>query len=237
MDLRPAPIIRLTDAWRLFGPQQQERALAGVSLTVAPGEFLCLAGPSGSGKTTLLNLMGLLDLPSSGSMEFLGQETSTLSRTERAILRRHQLGFIFQGFNLIPVLSVAENVEYPLILAGMAGEERRRRVEHALGLVGISDHGRKRPGELSGGQQQRVAVARAIAPAPPLILADEPTGSLDSRTGAELLALLRRLNQELGTTFVFSSHDHNVINQAQRVVLLQDGQVKSDLVREERACP
>ncbi len=237
MDLRPAPIIRLTDAWRLFGPQQQERALAGVSLTVAPGEFLCLAGPSGSGKTTLLNLMGLLDLPSSGSMEFLGQETSTLSLTERAILRRHQLGFIFQGFNLIPVLSVMENVEYPLILAGMAGEERRRRVEHALGLVGISDHGRKRPGELSGGQQQRVAVARAIAPAPPLILADEPTGSLDSRTGAELLALLRRLNQEFGTTFVFSSHDPNVINQAQRVVLLQDGQVKSDLAREERACP
>ncbi len=237
MDLRPAPIIRLTDAWRLFGPQQQERALAGVSLTVAPGEFLCLAGPSGSGKTTLLNLMGLLDLPSSGHMEFLGQETSTLSLTKRAILRRHQLGFIFQGFNLIPVLSVMENVEYPLILAGMAGEERRQRVEHALSLVGISDHGRKRPGELSGGQQQRVAVARAIAPAPPLILADEPTGSLDSRTGAELLALLRRLNQELGTTFVFSSHDHNVINQAQRVVLLQDGQVKSDLVREERACP
>ena len=224
----PATIIRLTDAWRLFGSQSQERALAGVSLTVKRGEFLCLAGPSGSGKTTLLNLMGLLDQPSSGQVEFLGQETKGLSLRQRALLRRHHLGFIFQSFNLIPVLSVAENVEYPLILSGVGSQERNQRVAHALTLVGIAEHSHKRPSELSGGQQQRVAVARAIAPTPPLILADEPTGSLDSRTGADLLHLLQRINQEFGTTFVFSSHDAKVINQARRIVTLQDGKVQSD---------
>ena len=227
-----SPIIRVTDVWRHFGPRQEGRALAGVSLTVAPGEFLCLAGPSGSGKTTLLNLAGLLDLPSSGQVELLGQETRGLSLRQRAILRRGHLGFIFQSYNLIPVLSVAENVEYPLILGGLDRRERRSRVERALTLVGIGEHGGKRPTELSGGQQQRVAVARAIAPNPPLILADEPTASLDSRTGASLMALLLSLNRELGTTFLFSSHDPQVIHQAHRVVTLQDGQIKED-----RTCP
>lgn len=222
------PIIQVSNAWRLFGPQRQERALAGVSLTVAAGEFLCLAGPSGSGKTTLLNLMGALDLATEGQVQVLGQETRGLSLRQRALLRRRHLGFIFQAYNLIPVLSVFENVEYPLIIAGRGQAERTRLVTQALEVVGIAEHGGKRPGELSGGQQQRVAVARAIAGRPSIILADEPTASLDSKTGTALMELLHGLNQELATTFVFSSHDPNVIQQARRVVTLQDGQVTGD---------
>ena len=155
------PIIQVSNAWRLFGPQRQERALAGVSLTVAAGEFLCLAGPSGSGKTTLLNLMGALDLPTTGQVEVLGQETSGLSLRQRALLRRRHLGFIFQAYNLIPVLSVFENVEYPLIIAGREQAERSCLVTQALEMVEIAEHGGKRPGELSGGQQQRVAAPAA----------------------------------------------------------------------------
>ena len=221
-------IIRVSNAWRLFGQERQDKALAGVSLTVERGEFLCLAGPSGSGKTTLLNLMGMLDLPSDGQVEILGREGRGLNLRQRAILRRRHLGFIFQAYNLIPVLSVAENVEYPLILAGQGKAERSRLVEQALALVGIAEHGAKRPGELSGGQQQRAAVARAIAGTPPIILADEPTGSLDSRTGAALMDLLQGLNRELGITFVFSSHDPNVIKRAGRIVVLRDGQIAGD---------
>ncbi len=229
------PIIRVTNARRLFGPQQQDKALAGVSLSVARGEFLCLAGPSGSGKTTLLNLMGILDLPSEGQVEIMGRDSRGLSLRQRAILRRRHLGFIFQAYNLIPVLSVAENVEYPLILAGMEKKERTRRVAEALGVVGVAEHGGKRPGELSGGQQQRAAVARAIAGTPPLVLADEPTGSLDSRTGAALMDLLQGLNRELGTTFIFSSHDPQVIKRARRIVVLRDGQIAGTWQREGEA--
>lgn len=220
-------MITVSNAWRLFGPRQEDKALAGVSLTVAAGEFLCLAGPSGSGKTTLLNLMGVLDLPSTGQVLMRGQDTQALSLRQRALLRR-QLGFIFQAYNLIPVLTVAENVEYPLILAGRDRQHRGQLVTEALALVGIGEHANKRPGELSGGQQQRVAVARAIVGSPPLILADEPTGNLDSKTGAALMELLKRLHQDLGITFVFSSHDPKVIQQARRIVVLQDGQIESD---------
>jgi len=227
------PLITVTNVWRLFGILRQDRALAGVTMSVDSGDFVCLAGPSGSGKTTLLNLMGLLDLPSRGQVSLLGHDTRDLSLRQRAIFRRAHLGFIFQAYNLIPVLSVAENIEYPLILNGQKAQERSRLTRQALDLVGLNDHRHKRPGQLSGGQQQRVAVARAIAGSPPLILADEPTGSLDSETGAALIELLLGLNQELGTTFVFSSHDPKVIAQARRVVTLHDGQIASD-IRPER---
>ncbi|MBA3016428.1 MAG: ABC transporter ATP-binding protein [Proteobacteria bacterium] len=224
-----SPLITVTDAWRLYGSLNQDQALAGATLAVDKGEFVCLAGPSGSGKTTLLNLIGLLDLPDKGQITIMGHDTMSLTLRQRAIFRRCSLGFIFQAYNLIPVLSVAENVEYPLILRGKEKQERAHLVERALKLVEISQHALKRPGELSGGQQQRVAVARAIAGSPPIILADEPTGSLDSGTGTALMNLLLRLNQQLGITFIFSSHDPNVTSRAQRIITLRDGKVAHEL--------
>ena len=221
-------MIKVSNAWRLFGPQRQDRALAGVSLTVGAGEFLCLAGPSGSGKTTLLNLMGVLDLPSEGRVEILGQDTGRVSLRQRALLRRRHFGFIFQAYNLIPVLTAFENVEYPLIIKGKTRQQRSCLVRQALEAVGIGEYAAKRPGELSGGQQQRVAVARAIADTPPIILADEPTGNLDSKTSAALMDLLQHLNLELGITFAFSSHDPQVIKRARRIVGLQDGVIATD---------
>jgi len=218
------PIITVDNVWRHFGHQHQETALAGIDLTIEPGDFLCLAGPSGSGKTTLLNLMGVLDLPSQGRVTVCGQDTREASPRQRALLRRH-LGFIFQAYQLIPVLTAFENVEYPLILAGKGHQQRTKLVNEALGLVGIAEHANKRPGELSGGQQQRVAVARALAGQPPIILADEPTGNLDSKASASLMDLLQRLNQELGITLALSSHDPKVIEKAKRIVLLNDGQI------------
>ena len=191
-------------------------ALARVSLTVEAGEFLAVAGPSGSGKTTLLNLISCLDTPTSGEILIDGESVSRLSPGRRADLRARKLGFIFQTFNLIPVLTAYENVEYPLLIHRRGGDVATR-VRAALEQVGLADRARHRPPELSGGQQQRVAIARALVGQPALVLADEPTANLDSRTGHDIIELMRRLNREHGTTFVFSTHDPRIMQAADRV--------------------
>ncbi|MBI2203855.1 MAG: ABC transporter ATP-binding protein [Candidatus Rokubacteria bacterium] len=199
-------------------------ALAGVSLAVERGEFLAVAGPSGSGKTTLLNLLGCLDRPTSGEIVIDGELASAMSPSRRAELRAGKLGFVFQTFNLLPVLTAWENVEYPLLL-GRRRADVADRVRAALADVGLGDRARHRPSELSGGQQQRVAIARALVTDPALVLADEPTANLDSRTGQEIVDLMRRLNRERHTTFVFSTHDPRIMKAADRVVEISDGRL------------
>jgi len=200
-------------------------ALTDVSLGIAEGEFLALVGPSGSGKSTLLNIIGGLDRPTSGRMWIGDQELGELSRQELSKLRRARIGFVFQQFNLIPVLTALENVEYVMLLQGVPDAERRERARTILDEVGLGGMENRRPGELSGGQQQRVAVARAIVAAPALVLADEPTANLDSVTGTALIEMMRRLNTEKGVTFIFSTHDPMVMEHAQRLVRLHDGKV------------
>ena len=199
-------------------------ALAGVSLTVAAGEFLAVAGPSGSGKTTLLNHIGCLDTPSAGEIANDGEPVTRLSAGRRADLRARKLGFVFQTFNLIPVLTAWENVEYPLLIHRRGGDVAAR-VKRALEQVGLAERARHRPAELSGGQQQRVAIARALVGEPALVLADEPTANLDSRTGHEIVELMRSLNRERGTTFVFSTHDPRIMKAADRVLAMSDGRL------------
>ncbi len=204
------------------------KALQGVDLDIEEGEFTALMGPSGSGKTTLLNQVGALDEPTSGSVVVDGQELTKLRSGELSDLRLQRLGFIFQSYNLIPVLSAYENAEFVLMLQGMPREERERRVLDTLASVGLKGMEHRRPSELSGGQQQRVAVARAIAGRPALVLADEPTANLDSKTGADLIDLMKDLNESHGVTFVFATHDPKVKDAARRVVWLEDGMVKRD---------
>ena len=203
-------------------------ALRGVSLQIQAGEFLSIAGPSGSGKTTLLNLIGCLDVPSSGEITVDGEPVSGKSRVELATLRRHKLGFVFQTFNLIPVLTAYENVSFALSLLGVEGGELRERTLKMLEEVGLAGLEKRRPGELSGGQQQRVAIARALVKGPQIVLADEPTANLDSDTGREILELMGALNRTHGTTFVFSTHDPMVMDFARRLVLLHDGSLTKD---------
>jgi len=200
-------------------------ALRGVSLAVEPGEFMAVAGPSGSGKSTLLNLIGCLDSPSSGRVFVDGQDVQSLDDDALSDLRAHKIGFIFQTFNLIPVLSALENVEFPLLFRGgkHAGRERAQR---ALEEVGLQDFARHRPDELSGGQRQRVAVARALVTDPVIVLADEPTANLDSRTGEAIIDLMLEINRRDGTTFIFSTHDPKVMQHARRVVRLHDGRLE-----------
>ena len=200
-------------------------ALKGVSLGVSRGEFLCVAGPSGSGKTTLLNMIGCLDKPTSGQVAIEGREVTSLSRDELARLRRQKIGFIFQTFSLIPVLSAYENVEFPLVLRGDHAKHHRERVGQILQAVGLDEVVRHRPDELSGGQQQRVAIARALVTEPALILADEPTANLDSETGKSIIDLMHRLSRDQGTTFVFSTHDLKIMERAERIVHLKDGSI------------
>jgi putative ABC transport system ATP-binding protein len=204
-------------------------ALRGLDLEVARGEFVVVAGPSGSGKTSLLNLLGCLDEPDGGQVLFGGVDLATLGPGEKTQLRRRQLGFVFQSFNLLPVLSAFENVEYPLWIDGIPRADRKRRAEEALAAVGLGDRLRHRPDQLSGGERQRVSLARALVHEPLAILADEPTANLDSRTAAEVVDLLARMNVERGTTFVFATHDPAIVERAPRTIRLVDGRVAEDV--------
>ncbi len=203
-------------------------ALRGLDLEIAPQEFTTLCGPSGSGKTTTLNLIGALDRPSSGTVLFEGHDLGALGRRELARLRRDRIGFVFQAYNLLPVLTAYENAETVLALQGADPQTRRERVMELLAAVGLEGMEDRRPDQLSGGQQQRVAIARAIAANPAVVLADEPTANVDSETAEMLLALMERLNRDRGVTFVFSTHDPRVIDHARRVVRLVDGRVEKD---------
>ncbi len=206
-------------------------ALNEVDLQIGEGDFAVVAGPSGSGKTTILNLLGALDKPTSGKIWLDGQEITELSRAERSDLRRDHIGFVFQFYNLIPVLTAYENAEFVMLLQGVDEVRRRERAMELLRMVGLEGLENRRPHELSGGQQQRVAIARALASEPALVLADEPTANLDTKTGQELLDLMQELNSSIGMTFLFSSHDPEVMARAQRLIILRDGRVVEDRVK------
>jgi len=207
-------------------------ALRGVNLEFQAGEFAAIAGPSGSGKSTFLHLAGCLDTLTGGTMLIGGEDTGKMGRKDLALLRRQNIGFIFQAYNLIPVLSVEENISFPLTLLGVEKKEIRERTNRVLQEVGLEDMAKRRPKEMSGGQQQRVAIARALIKKPALILADEPTANLDSTIGKEILELMLTLNQAEGTTFIFSTHDPMVMEYARRLVRIRDGQIESDEVKE-----
>ena len=206
-------------------------ALRDISLQLAPGRFSVIAGASGSGKTTLLNIIGCLDQADAGEVQVLGESVRSLSDNERADLRARRLGFVFQNFNLLPVLDAYENVEYPTLRLGLSAAQRRERVRGLLEAVGLADFARHRPGQLSGGQRQRVAVARALANEPELVLADEPTANLDSGTGATIIALMRRLQRERGVSFVFSSHDQQLMAEADEIFHIKDGVIDRQEIR------
>ena len=206
-------------------------ALQGVNLEFQGGEFAAIAGPSGSGKSTFLHLVGCLDTLSGGNMQVGGQDMGKMTRKQLALLRRHSIGFIFQAYNLIPVLTVEENIGFPLTLLGIDRGEIKERVAQALKDVGLEDMAKRRPKEMSGGQQQRVAIARALVKKPALILADEPTANLDSTIGREILELMVALNKKEGTTFIFSTHDNMVMEFARRIVHIRDGQIERDEVK------
>lgn len=207
------------------------KALDGVSVDIKKGEFTALMGASGSGKTTLLNLIGGLDAPSSGSLTVNGVDLAKISASERSDMRRERLGFVFQAYNLIPVLTAAENAEFVMMLQGVDKDERRKKALEALEAVGLKGMGDRFPNQLSGGQQQRVAIARAIAPNPSVVLADEPTANLDSKTSHNFIELMRTLNRERGVTFIFATHDPKLMNAVDRVIELQDGKIISDTTR------
>jgi putative ABC transport system ATP-binding protein len=203
-------------------------ALRGIDLDIEPGEFTAIVGPSGSGKTTFLNIVSGLDRPTKGKVWIKGRPLAEMSDRELSDFRRDHLGFIFQAYNLIPVLTVEENVEYIILLQGISKEERKKRVRKMLEEVGLAGFESRRPPQLSGGQQQRVAVARAMVSEPSLILADEPTANLDSESGGALLDMMRELNEKTNMTFIFSTHDENVMRRAKRLIVLRDGQVAED---------
>lgn len=206
-------------------------ALAGVSVSVAKGEFSALAGPSGSGKTTLLNLIGGLDKPTRGRIMLDNEEITDLTQSKLATMRLNKIGFVFQAYNIIPVLSAQENVEYVMLMQGVPAKERADRARTILDEVGLVNMHERRPAELSGGQQQRVAVARAIVSQPAIVLADEPTANLDSKTGQGLLEMMSEMNENRGVTFIFSTHDHMVMDYARRIVHLKDGLVTDEKIK------
>lgn len=234
----PTPAVETHGLWKTFGEGETAvHAVNNVSVTIQPGEFVALCGPSGSGKTTLVNLIGGLTDPTRGQVMVDGRDVGAMSEKERAQLRLERIGFVFQAFNLLPVLSALENAEFPLMLRGVQREERRREVsslfEH-IGLGGLED---RRPGALSGGQQQRVAVARAVLGAPALVLADEPTANLDTQASDALLETMVDLNQERGVTFIFCTHDPRVMHRARRIIRLVDGHVERDAEKEPGELP
>ncbi len=221
-------MIRIEDLYKIYQMGDTEvRALDGVSLNIRAHEFVAIIGPSGSGKSTLMNMIGCLDTPTSGRYYLNGQDVSDLTDDEQATIRNRTIGFIFQQYNLLPKLNARENVELPLIYRGIGADERHEMAMYALERVGMAERSEHMPKELSGGQQQRVSIARALAGKPPLILADEPTGALDSKTGAELMTMLKELHGE-GNTIVLITHDSNIARQAKRVIRIQDGKITSD---------
>ena len=224
-------IIELLDTSKSYRIGEVEtRALDGVSLSIEPGEFTAMVGPSGSGKTTLLQIMGCLDKPDRGTVMINGKDVTRLNANGRADMRREVIGFIFQFFALVPVLNAYENVELPLLLSGVGAKERRERVMELLDAVGLSDRLNNRPDQLSGGQQQRVAIARALAPRPLMVLADEPTANLDTANGEQAMEIMKRLNEQTGTAFIFATHDPRVMAFARRTVKLLDGRIVDDTV-------
>jgi putative ABC transport system ATP-binding protein len=225
-------VIKAENVVKDYGLNNQVvHALRGVNLEFQGGEFAAIAGPSGSGKSTFLHLAGCLDTLTGGAMLIGGSDTGKMSRQQLALLRRHSIGFIFQAYNLIPVLSAEENISFPLSLLGGPQKEITERTDKALRDVGLEDMAKRRPKEMSGGQQQRVAIARALVKKPALILADEPTANLDSTIGREILELMLALNKLEGTTFIFSTHDQMVMDYARRLVRIRDGQIESDEVK------
>jgi putative ABC transport system ATP-binding protein len=224
-------VVRIEDVSKSYNlGNQRVEALRSVDLTIDEGDFLAIAGPSGSGKSTLLNLIGCIDIPSSGNVYIAGNRVSDQTPNQLADLRARTIGFIFQTFNLLPVLSAEENVEYPLLqFKDISKPERRERVQHFLNIVGLEKFTKHRPNELSGGQRQRVAIARALVTRPKIVLADEPTANLDHKTGASILELMRLVNRIQKTTFVFSTHDASVMRMANKLIHIQDGRI----VREE----
>jgi putative ABC transport system ATP-binding protein len=223
-------VIKVDKATKIFRSGAIEtRALNNVELSIESGEFTALVGPSGSGKTTLLQLMGCLDRPNSGSIQIDGRDVVNLPVHQRANLRRKSIGFVFQFFALIPVLNAYENVELPLLLGGVKSSERRTRVLELLDAVGLADRVAHRPDQMSGGEQQRVAIARALAPRPSLVLADEPTANLDTANGEQAMTIMQQLNEQMGTAFVFATHDPRVMSFARRVLHMRDGRIIDDV--------
>ena len=225
-------MIELSDIYKIYSDGDSEiRALDGISLHVGKGEFVAIVGSSGSGKSTCMNIIGCLDIPTSGSYFLNGIDVSTMGENDLARIRNKELGFIFQQYNLISKLNILENVELPLVYRGVRADQRKKMALESLDRVGLADRAQKYPSQLSGGQQQRVSIARALAGDPPVILADEPTGALDSKTGREVLEFMQQLHRE-GTTIVLITHDNSIAEQIKRVVRIQDGHIVSDQTKE-----
>ena len=227
-------LIKVVDLCKIYNPGENEvRALDHIDLEIDEGEFVAIIGQSGSGKSTFMNMLGCLDVPTSGKYYLNGTDVSTMTDNQLSEIRNREIGFIFQGFNLIPNLTAEENVELPLIYQGVRGDKRRDIAMEALERVGLEDRYDRRPSQLSGGQQQRIAVARAIATQAPIIMADEPTGALDSKTGEHVLQILHDLNKQVGTTIILITHDIKIAKTARRIVQISDGNILQDCPREE----
>jgi len=225
----PEPLIEMIDVTKTYGHGTSAfQALRGVNFAIRPGEFVAIMGPSGSGKSTVMNILGCLDVPTTGTYQFNGVAVERLSRNQRALLRRHFIGFVFQGFNLLARTTAVENVELPLLYRGVAAKERRRAAMEALDLVGLRGWADHTPAELSGGQQQRVAIARALVTDPEVLLADEPTGNLDTQRSREVMELISSLNRDRGITVVMVTHEPDIAAHADRIIHFVDGQVESD---------